>query len=63
MLLHREIEHLKEVFTGINEYSIKTVNRTVNQEFHWTHRLQKTVITNVGIQKVQIMLPYNRKQR
>ena len=30
MLLDQEIEQLKAVFTGINEYSIKTVNRTVN---------------------------------
>ena len=43
MLLDQEIEHLKAVFTGINEYSIKTVNRTLNQELHRTHRLQKTV--------------------
>ena len=25
MLLHQDIEHLKAVFTGINEYPIKTV--------------------------------------
>ena len=62
MLLHQEIEHLKAVFTGINEYSIKIVSRTVNQELHRTHRLENTVINNGGIQKVQIMLPYNRKQ-
>ena len=49
MLLHQDIEHLKAVFTGINEYPIKTANRTVNQEFYRKHRLQKTVTTNGGI--------------
>ena len=63
MLLHQDIEHLKAVFTGINEYPIKTVNRTVNQEFHRTNRLQERVITNGGVQKVEIMLPYNGKPR
>ena len=29
VLLHQEIEHLKVVFTGINEHPIKTVNKTV----------------------------------
>ena len=62
VLLHQEIEHLKAVFTGINEYSIKTVNRIINQELHQSQRLQNTVINNGGIQKVQIMLPYNGKQ-
>ena len=62
MLLHQEIEHLKVVFTGINEHPIKTVNRTVKQELHRTQRLQNTIITNGSIQKVQIMLPYNGKQ-
>ena len=57
-----KIEHLKSVFTGTNEYPIKTVNRTVNQELHRTQRLRNTVINNGGIQKVQIMLPYNGKQ-
>ena len=62
VLLHQEIEHLKPIFTGINEYLIKTVNRTTNQELHRSQRLQNTVINNGGIQKVQIMLPYNGKQ-
>ena len=62
MLLHIEIEHLKEVFTGINEYPIETVNRTVYQEHHGTQKLQNTIVNNGGIQKVQIMLPYNGKQ-
>ena len=62
MSLHQEIEHLKVVFTGINEYPIQTVNRTVNQELHQTHRLQNTVTNNGGIQKVRVMLPYNGKQ-
>ena len=62
MLLDQEIEQLKAVFTGINEYSIKTVNRIINQELHQSQRLQNTVINNGGIQKVQIMLPYNGKQ-
>ena len=62
MLLHQEIEYLKAVFTGINEYPIKTVNRTINQELHRYQKLQNTVINNGGIQKVQIMLPYNGNQ-
>ena len=62
VLLHQGIEHLKVVFTGINEHPIKTVNRTVKQELHRTQRLQNTIITNESIQKVQIMLPYNGKQ-
>ena len=49
MFLHQEIEHLKAVFTGINEYPIKIINRNVNQELHRTHKLQKTVINNGGI--------------
>ena len=62
VLLHQEIEHLKVVFTGINEHPIKTVNRTVKQELHRTQRLQNTIINNGSIQKVQTMLPYNGKQ-
>ena len=62
MLLHQEIEHLKAVFTGINEYPIRTVIRTINQELHQTQTLQNTVTNNRGVQKVQIMLPYNGKQ-
>ena len=62
VLLHQEIEHLKAVFTGINEYPIKTVNTIINQELHRSQRLQNTVINNEGIKKVQIMLPYNGKQ-
>ena len=62
VLLHQEIEHLKAILTGINEYPIKTVIRTINQELHRTQTLQNTVINNRGIQKVQIMLPYNGKQ-
>ena len=62
MLLHQEIEHLKVVFTGINEHPIKTVNRTVKQELHRTQRLQNTILNNGTLQKVQIMLPYNGKQ-
>ena len=62
ILLHQEIEHLKVVFTGINEYPIQTVNRTVNQELHQTHRLQNTVTNNGGIENVKVMLPYNGKQ-
>ena len=62
MPLHQEIGHLKAVFTGINEYSIKTVKRTINEELHRTQRLGNTVIKNGGIKKVQIMLPYNGKQ-
>ena len=62
MSLHQEIEHLKAVFTGINEYLIQTVNRTVNQELHQTHRLQNTVTNNGGIENVKVMLPYNGKQ-
>ena len=61
MLLHVEIEHLKEVFTGINEYPIETVNRTVYQEHHGTQKLQNAIVNNGGIQKVQMMLPYNGK--
>ena len=34
VLLHQEIEHLKAVFTGINEYPIKTINTIINQELH-----------------------------
>ena len=60
--MHQEIEHLKAVFTGINEYPIKIVNRTTYQELHQTHKLQITVINNGGTQKVQNMLPYNGKQ-
>ena len=63
MLLHQERELLKAVFAAINEYSIKTVNGTVNKEFNRTNRSQKRVITNGGIQKVQIMLPYYGKPR
>ena len=62
MSLHQEIEHLKVVFTGVNEYSIKIVNRTVNKELHRKQRLQNTVINNGGMEKVKIMLPYNGKQ-
>ena len=62
ILLHQEIEHLKVVFTAINEYPTKIVNRTVNQKVHRAHRLQNTVINNGGTQKFQIMLPYNGKQ-
>ena len=62
VLLHQEIEHLKAVFTGINEYPIKTINRIINQELHRSQRLQNTVINNGGIKKIQIMLPYNGKQ-
>ena len=62
VLLHQEIEHLKAVFTGINEYPIKTVNTTINQELHLSQRLQNTVINNEGIKKVQIMLLYNGTQ-
>ena len=61
MLLHQEIEHLKATFTGINEYPIMIVNRTVNEELRGTHRLQNTVINNGGILMVQIKLPYNGK--
>ena len=59
ILLHQKVEHLKALFSGINEYPIKIVNRTVNQELYRTHRLQNTVINNGGTQKVQVMLPYN----
>ena len=62
VLLHQEIEHLKAVFTGINECPIKTINRIINQELHRSQRLQNTVINNGGIKKIQIMLPYNGKQ-
>ena len=62
VLLHQEIEHLKVVFTGINEHPIKTVNRTMKQELHRTQRLQNTILNNGTLQKVQIMLPYNGKQ-
>ena len=62
MLLHQEIEYLKAVFTGINDYPIKTINRTINQEFHRYQKLQNAVINNAGIQKVQIMLSYNGNQ-
>ena len=37
ILLQQEIEHLKSVFTAINECSIKIVNRTVNRKLHQTH--------------------------
>ena len=43
VLLHQEIEHLKAVFTGINECPIKTVNTIINQELHRSQRLQNTV--------------------
>ena len=62
VLLHQEIEHLKAVFTEINEYHIKIVNTIINQELHRSQRLQNTIINNVGIKKVQIMLPYYGKQ-
>ena len=62
MLLHQEIEYLKAGFTGSNEYPIKTVNRTINQEFHRYQKLQNTVINNGDIQKLQIMSPYNGNQ-
>ena len=62
MLLHQEIEHLKAVFTGLNEYPIKTVIRTISQELHQTQTLQNTVTNNRDTQKVQVMLPYNEKQ-
>ena len=62
VLLHQEIEHLKAIFTEINEYPIKTVNTIINQELHRSQRLQNTIINNEGIKKVQIMLPYNGKQ-
>ena len=62
VLLHQEIEHLRAIFTGINEYPIKTVNTIINQELHRSQRLQNTVINNEGIKKLQIMLPYNGKQ-
>ena len=62
VLLHQETEHLKAIFTGINEYPIKTVNTIINQELHRSQRLQNTIINNEGIKKVQIMLPYNGKQ-
>ena len=59
LLLHQEIEHLKAGFIGINEYPIKTANRTINHEIHRYQKLQNTVTNNEGIQKLQIMLPYN----
>ena len=62
VLLHQEIEHLKAIFTEINEYPIKTVNTIINQELHRSQRIQNTIINNEGIKKVQIMLPYNGKQ-
>ena len=62
VLLYQEIEHLKVVFTGTNEYPIKTVIRTINRELHRTQALQNKVINNRGIQKVQIMVPYNGNQ-
>ena len=62
VLLHQEIEHLKAVFTEINEYHIKAVNTIINQELHRSQRLQNTIINNGGIKKVQIMLPYYGKQ-
>ena len=63
MLLHQEIEHLKAVFTGINEYPIKAVNIIINQELHQSHRLQNTVINNGGIKKVQITPNMENKVR
>ena len=62
VLLHQEIEHLKTVFTGINESPIKTLNTIINQELHPSQSVQNTVINNADIKKVQIMLPYNGKQ-
>ena len=62
VLLHQEIEHLKAIFTEINEYPIKTVNTIINQELHQSQRIQNSIINNEGIKKVQIMLPYNGKQ-
>ena len=62
VLLHQEIEHLKAIFTEINEYPIKTANTIINQELHRSQRIQNTIINNEGIKKVQIMLPYNGKQ-
>ena len=55
VLLHQEIEHLKAIFTEINEYPIKTVNTIINQELHQSQRIQNTIINNEGIKKVQIM--------
>ena len=37
VLLQREIEHLKAVFTGINQNPVKTMNRMVNQEPQWRY--------------------------
>ena len=51
ILLYQEIEHPKTVFTGINKYPIKFVNRTVNQELHQTYGLQNILINNGGTQK------------
>ena len=62
MFLNQEIEYLKAVFTGMDECSIKRVNRTINQELHQTHRLEKTLINNGRIQKFRIMLSCNGKQ-
>ena len=62
MLLNQEIEHLKAVFTGINEYPIKTVNTIITQELHRSQKFQNTVMNNKGIKEVQIMLPCSGKQ-
>ena len=61
-LKHQKLEHLKAIFTEINEYPNKIVNKTVSQDFHQTQRLQNTVIRNGDTRKVQLILPYNQKQ-
>ena len=57
-LKHQKLEHLKAIFTEINEYP----NKTVSQDFHQTQRLNNTVIRNGDTRKFQLILPYNQKQ-
>ena len=45
VFLQREIEHLKVVFTGINQNPVETMNRMVNQEPQWRYTKSSNNVT------------------
>ena len=69
-LLKNEVNHLRNVFTKINDYPIRLVDQIINEELQ-KRNPNTTIVSNVVAEtkkddekeeKIQLLLPFNGKQ-